>query len=171
MTDFLSKNQMDATLLERSIRYSINHHPALTELSESRERYELAVEGAHDGIWDWDIVADRIHLGRRWKEILGHGDEDIGDTSRGLARQQSIPTISTRSARWWTPISRVATEHFEIRAPHADRRRATTAGSSTAVSRSATATASRSGWPAACPTSPIASSPRSSFATTRSTTR
>ncbi|HYH61624.1 MAG TPA: diguanylate cyclase, partial [Solirubrobacterales bacterium] len=80
-TDFLSKRQMDAALLERSIRYSINHHRALTDLKESQQRFELAVEGAHDGIWDWDIMADKIHLGRRWKEIIGHRDEDVGDTS------------------------------------------------------------------------------------------
>ncbi len=80
VTDFLSKNQLDATLLERSIRYAMTHHQALGELRKSRERYALAVEGAHDGIWDWDISTDDIHLGRRWKEILGYADDEIEST-------------------------------------------------------------------------------------------
>jgi diguanylate cyclase (GGDEF)-like protein/PAS domain S-box-containing protein len=80
VTDFLSKNQLDATLLERSIRYAISHHRALTELRVSRERFALAVEGAHDGIWDWDVVTNDIHLGRRWKEILGHADGELEST-------------------------------------------------------------------------------------------
>jgi diguanylate cyclase (GGDEF)-like protein/PAS domain S-box-containing protein len=84
VTDFLSKGQLDATLLERSIRYAISHNRAIVELRESRERYELAVEGAHDGIWDWDLVADRIYLGRRWKEILGCTDADIVGDSSGV---------------------------------------------------------------------------------------
>ena len=80
VTDFLSKNQLDATLLERSIRYAISHHGALTELRESRERYALAVEGANDGIWDWNVVTDDLHLGPRWKEILGYSDGELGST-------------------------------------------------------------------------------------------
>jgi diguanylate cyclase (GGDEF)-like protein/PAS domain S-box-containing protein len=81
VTDFLSKRQLDATLLERSIRYAISHNRALLELRESRERYALAVEGAHDGIWDWDLIEDQIYLGRRWKEILGCTEAEIGDSS------------------------------------------------------------------------------------------
>src|SRR5215831_14244191 len=38
---------------------------------ESEERYALAVAGANDGIWDLDLVADRMYLSRRARELLG----------------------------------------------------------------------------------------------------
>jgi PAS domain S-box-containing protein len=40
-------------------------------LRESEQRYQLAVEGANDGILDWDIVADRMFASERAMRLLG----------------------------------------------------------------------------------------------------
>jgi diguanylate cyclase (GGDEF)-like protein/PAS domain S-box-containing protein len=74
VTDYLVKQELDHTGLERSIRYAISHHKALDDLAQSRERYALAVRAANDGIWDWDLEAERIYLSPRWHAILGHAD-------------------------------------------------------------------------------------------------
>jgi diguanylate cyclase (GGDEF)-like protein/PAS domain S-box-containing protein len=47
-------------------------------LSESEERYALAVRGANDGLWDWDIASDRVFYSPRWKAMLGFAEEEIG---------------------------------------------------------------------------------------------
>ena len=46
-------------------------------LRTSEERYALALRGASDGIWDWDIVADRVYYSDRWKEIIGYGPNEM----------------------------------------------------------------------------------------------
>ena len=40
-------------------------------MRESEERYALAMAGANDGIWDHDLVADRVYCSPRALELLG----------------------------------------------------------------------------------------------------
>ena len=66
-------------MLERSVRYAITHQRALTRLAESEERHALAMQGANDGLWDWDVRADRLYFSPRWKAMIGFTESDIGD--------------------------------------------------------------------------------------------
>ncbi|MEA2158919.1 MAG: hypothetical protein QOD66_1299 [Solirubrobacteraceae bacterium] len=75
VTDFLVKQELDPTGLERSVRYAMSHHRTLNDLARSEERYALAVRAASDGIWDWDLETDRIYLSPRWNAILGRSEQ------------------------------------------------------------------------------------------------
>jgi PAS domain S-box-containing protein len=47
------------------------HGRAQTVMRKSEERSLLALESSTDGIWDWNILTDRVHYSDRFREILG----------------------------------------------------------------------------------------------------
>lgn len=46
-------------------------------LRTSEERFSLAVRGANDGIWDWDLDSNQIYFSQRWKKMLGYSESEI----------------------------------------------------------------------------------------------
>ncbi|MDD5240105.1 MAG: PAS domain-containing protein [Sulfuricella sp.] len=48
-------------------------------LQESESRWKFALEGAGDGVWDWNIQTGEVLFSRRWKEMLGYAENEIGN--------------------------------------------------------------------------------------------
>ncbi|WP_243147421.1 GAF domain-containing protein [Scytonema sp. UIC 10036] len=46
-------------------------------LRQSEERLQLALEGAGDGLWDWNITTGELYLSPRWLNMLGYAMEDL----------------------------------------------------------------------------------------------
>lgn len=67
-------------LLAKTIQYAIERTELTKELEISEKRYALAVQGANDGIWDWDLRTNKICYSRRWRAMLGLDNSDISDS-------------------------------------------------------------------------------------------
>ena len=66
-------------------------------LQDSEERWRFALEGAGDGVWDWNIQTGDVFLSRRCNEILGYDDVDIRTDAREWAKRihpEDIPHVT-----------------------------------------------------------------------------
>jgi len=81
-------------------------------LRESEERYALAMEGANEGHWDWDIPADLMFLSPKMKMLYGQpADSEIGSRASWLAQ---IAIHADDYPRFETALK----NHFEGLTPH-----------------------------------------------------
>ena len=49
------------------------------ELLDSEIRWKFAIEGSGDGLWDWNIPEGTVFFTRRWKEMLGFEESEVGN--------------------------------------------------------------------------------------------
>ncbi|WP_375478731.1 diguanylate cyclase domain-containing protein [uncultured Nostoc sp.] len=49
-------------------------------LKTSEERWQYALEGNGDGVWDLNAETNEVFFSQRWKEMLGFAEHEIGNT-------------------------------------------------------------------------------------------
>ena len=66
------------------ILYVIYHVTKLVAILEkTQNRYQFAINGTEDGLWDWDIKNNKIYFSSRFKSMLGYKKDEIKNSLTG----------------------------------------------------------------------------------------
>ena len=55
-------------------RLEVEYH-----LKETEERLSFAIEGAGDGVWDWDIKINNVKYSALWMSMLGYSQDELAE--------------------------------------------------------------------------------------------
>ncbi|CAK0773778.1 histidine kinase [Gammaproteobacteria bacterium] len=83
---------------------------AQAALRESEARYERAIHGANNGIWEWNFITGQDYQSPRWKQLLGYEDHEL-PTHRSNFTDRLHPEDQPR-------IMAAVRLHFEERKPY-----------------------------------------------------
>lgn len=83
------------------------------ELYKSEERFSLAMRGANDGLWDWNLETNEVYYSLRWKSMLGFTEEELEnnfDTWASLVHPEDKEKTLTNTNEYVAGL----TDSFEV---------------------------------------------------------
>ena len=77
--DYIYKDELFFTRVEKTINSIITTVNLNTkvlqykkQLNENRKKFKLAIEYSNNGVWEFDVVRNKLHLSKHWLELLGY---------------------------------------------------------------------------------------------------
>jgi len=95
----------------------------LMALARSEERWKFALEGAGDGVWDWDLATGQVYFSSRWKHLLGYEDDEVDSSAEAFFLRVHAEDRERVAASLMAYIGEGCGEHqIEFRMLHRDGR-------------------------------------------------
>ncbi len=84
-----------------------------TALAESQERFELAMSATKDGLYDWDLINNKIFYSARWKKMLGYEAHELPNDF-SIWEKLTQPADVKRSWKMQTELIHRQRDRFEL---------------------------------------------------------
>lgn len=102
-------------LLRQTLKQQLDIEQSL-KLSE--ERWKFALEGAGDGVWDWNMQTDEVFRSARWHQIFGYDPNDIDNSAtagRSLIHPEDLQQAIEKTNNYINGVTESYVAEFRIR--------------------------------------------------------
>ncbi|TBO32405.1 PAS domain S-box protein [Aquabacterium lacunae] len=99
----LKNTQSQRTHLVALLHDVTDRQRAAERLRLSEERWKFALEGAGDGVWDWDLGSNRTYFSARCMALLGETEREFRDDPnllRSCLHPEDLPQIDAAFAEY-----------------------------------------------------------------------
>ena len=100
--DYRESDVRAVQAIAETVQIVFERRLADAELRASEARWQFALDGAGDGVWDWNNVTNEVYYSPRWKSMLGFAPEDLGNTLevwKDLVHPQDIESVMAEVLR------------------------------------------------------------------------
>ncbi|WP_341679393.1 PAS domain S-box protein [Niveibacterium sp. SC-1] len=90
-------------------------------LRNAEQRWQFALAGSGDGVWDWDVRSSRVFFSPRWKRMFGHAEDEVGERLEewsGRLHPEDQPAAMREVERHL--VGETPNFSFEVRMRHKD---------------------------------------------------
>jgi diguanylate cyclase (GGDEF)-like protein/PAS domain S-box-containing protein len=100
--DFIGKSWLNPESLTRSVENAIERFRMLQALKESEERLRLSLEAAQMGIYDWDMITNRVTWTPKHEALWGYQPGEFGGSHAEFTNRvhpEDLPLLKQETAR------------------------------------------------------------------------
>jgi PAS domain S-box-containing protein len=74
----VEKRTAELVVTNKRLQLEIDERRQTEEkLRQSELRWQFALEGSQDGVWDWNVVTNQVYFSSVWKQMLDYEDDEI----------------------------------------------------------------------------------------------
>ncbi len=100
--DFIGKSWLNPESLTRSVENAIERFRMLQALKESEERLRLSLDAAQMGIYDWDMLTNRVKWTPKHEALWGYQPGEFGGSHAEFTNRvhpEDLPLLKQETAR------------------------------------------------------------------------
>jgi PAS domain S-box-containing protein len=76
-SDYTDSDAIQIQAIANELHKILEKRKVEKNLQKIEDRWQFAIEGSNDGIWDWNVLTNEVFFSNRWKEMIGFKPDEL----------------------------------------------------------------------------------------------